>query len=342
MTCPACRAEVIAGQERCPACGTMVAPAVIGALAPDPARQTPPQRAKGPARDIGLRRAKEPAWKDEVRDRIQRRRRRREQGGELPLFDTPRSEPGLEFVASPEIEAGSEREAASESEAATAPDFHGTAEASGPVLLGEEEPTAELGPAPSVELGSEAPSEVELPLRPEPAAEMAAPGLRVETTLAPEDEEAEDEWLGRIEPPPLRPVERPAAFGDRLEAALVDAGLLLVLDALVIYFAGRAAQAELAAVLRHWPWLLGFLAFLGLTYAAWFTGTTGQTPGKMLVGLRVVETTGRPPGYPRALLRAALGALGGALLGLGMVPLFFDPARRALHDRLLRTRVVKF
>lgn len=319
----------------------MVAPAVIGALAADPACQAPPPRAKGPARDIaGLRKAKEPAWKDEVRDRIQKRRRRKEQAGELPLFDAPRVEPGLEFVASPNVEASIELEAGSEPEAATTLDLHSPAALPGPVLLGDE-PSAELGRAPRVDLGSEAPYETELPLRAEPAPEMPSPGLRAETTLAPEDQEPEDDWLRRIEPP-LRPVERPAAFGDRLEAALVDAGLLLVLDAVVIYFAGRAAQAELAAVLRHWPWLFGFLAFLGLTYAAWFTGTTGQTPGKMLVGLRVLETAGRPPGYPRALLRAALGALGSALLGLGMLPLFFDPARRALHDRLLRTRVVKF
>jgi uncharacterized RDD family membrane protein YckC len=41
------------------------------------------------------------------------------------------------------------------------------------------------------------------------------------------------------------------------------------------------------------------------------------------------------------LARAALGALGVAALGLGLVPTLFDPARRAAHDRLFKTRVVK-
>jgi uncharacterized RDD family membrane protein YckC len=328
LTCPACRAELIGGQERCPACGTMVAPAIIGALAPDPSRPKPP------VRDVAsLRRAKEPAWKDEVRDRVQRRRRKREQGGgELPLFDAPPSEPSVEPESASHLEP--------EADAGTG--LH-PAEAVGPVLLGDEAHSDDPSAVHQrIELGNEVSVEADLPLRPEPARDELPEASSFDAREDREDDEPEDEWLPRDEPAALRPVERPAAFGDRFEAALVDAGLLLILDAVVIYFAGRAAQADLAAVLQHWPWLFSFLAFLGLSYAAWFTGTTGQTPGKMLVGLRVVETAGRPPSCQRAFLRAALGALGSALLGLGMLPLFFDPARRALHDRLLRTRVVKF
>ena len=73
----------------------------------------------------------------------------------------------------------------------------------------------------------------------------------------------------------------------------------------------------------------------------WFTGMHGQTPGKMVLGLHVVTHRGERPGWGSAALRATVGALGIGLAGIGMLPLFFDPARRALHDRLLRTRVVK-
>jgi predicted glycogen debranching enzyme len=90
-----------------------------------------------------------------------------------------------------------------------------------------------------------------------------------------------------------------------------------------------------------WPWLTGYLAFLGLAYAAYFTGTTGQTLGKILFALRVVDTAGQPPGYLRAFARAALGALGVLAAGLGLLPMAFDPARRALHDRVFRTRVIR-
>jgi uncharacterized RDD family membrane protein YckC len=36
-----------------------------------------------------------------------------------------------------------------------------------------------------------------------------------------------------------------------------------------------------------------------------------------------------------------VGALGILVVGLGQLPMLFDPARRALHDRLFGTRVVK-
>ena len=91
-----------------------------------------------------------------------------------------------------------------------------------------------------------------------------------------------------------------------------------------------------------WPWLAAYLAFLGLFYAGYFTGTTGQTPGKMVTGLRVVDAAGRPPGYLRAMARAARRrAWDRASAGLGLLPMAFDPARRALSTTACSsTRVV--
>lgn len=111
--------------------------------------------------------------------------------------------------------------------------------------------------------------------------------------------------------------------------------------AMVIYFAGRAARVPVRGLLASWPYLLAYLAVLGLVYVGYFTGTTGQTLGKMAIGLRVVDGGGRPPGFLRAFARGALGALGVAFAGLGLLPMLFDPARRAFHDRVFRMRVVK-
>jgi uncharacterized RDD family membrane protein YckC len=164
--------------------------------------------------------------------------------------------------------------------------------------------------------------------------------------LGRDDEDPDDDDGGwRPEAPVFsgepRPVERPAQAAERAQAALVDVGLMLGVWAVVVYFASRAARVGLSGLRPAWPYLLGYLAFLGLTYAACFTGVTGQTLGKMLKGLRVVNATGRPPGCPRAFVRAALGSLSVVLAFGGIVPMFFDPARRGLHDRLLKTRVVK-
>ena len=124
-------------------------------------------------------------------------------------------------------------------------------------------------------------------------------------------------------------------------AAALDLGLLTILWAIVVYFASRAAHVELMGLRPAWPYLGGYLAFLSLTYAGYFTGTTGQTLGKIAVGLRVVDAGGRPPGYLRAFVRAALGSIGVLAAGAGLIPMLLDPARRALHDRLVKTRVVK-
>ena len=149
----------------------------------------------------------------------------------------------------------------------------------------------------------------------------------------------------RLEPPPRlvdeRPVERPAQALERAQAAAVDVVLLAGLSAVVVYFASRFAHVPIDGLRPSWPYLASYLGFLALVYAVYFTGTTGQTLGKIVYGLRVVDTAGRPPGYLRAAGRAALGALGVVLAGLGLLPVLFDPARRAFHDRVLQTRVIR-
>src|SRR5262249_2141298 len=188
------------------------------------------------------------------------------------------------------------------------------------------------------------------PLGPPPAPPPASARRHVHESPPPPPAEAEgaareipaEDWV-ELPPrtPEVRPPERPALRGERLQAAAVDLGLLLSLWVVVVYFASRAAHVPLPSLRPAWPWLIGYLAFLGLVYSSYFTGTTGQTLGKMVFALRVLDASSRPPGYLRAFLRAAVGALGILAVGLGQLPMLFDPARRGLADRLLRTRVVR-
>ena len=171
------------------------------------------------------------------------------------------------------------------------------------------------------------------------AARRPVPSLDEDSFLGEADLEGEVELSPPVAEP--TPVERPARAAERAQAAAVDALLFGALSALVVYFTGRAARADLGALVSSWPGLVAYLGLLALFYAGYFTGTTGQTPGKLLTGLRVVGATGRPPGYPRAMARAFVGLLGTALVGLGLLPMAFDPAGRTLHDRLFRTRVVR-
>lgn len=318
-----------------------------------------------PMRELPGAKRRERTWKDEVRDRMEQHKKRRDEdlsapepaspvlrrfgapprlrgderaGGPTLLGDDP-AEPVDEPAATPPLEddlplrmdttlEAPAEEAAAE-EATAEPSLE--AEMDAPVAPAHrmelDEPTPEATPAPPPEFDT---------MRLRPTAAVEAP--------AAEPPGAEAWPLGLGDPPPaaqVRPPERPARIGERVLAGALDGVVLVSLWSVVLYFASRAARVSLFGLRPAWPYLVAYLALLGLAYAAYFTGTTGQTPGKMAAGLRVVDTAGRPPGYWRAMLRALLGSAGSLLAGLGLLPIVFDPARRAAHDRLLRTRVIK-
>lgn len=344
MTCPTCGGELLAGADRCPVCDAGAIPRVEGALAADPRLLTPPARPRSrpePLREIPALRKREKTWRDEVQERVRSRRQKRAAAG-LPLFDEP------------------EEAAATPAEPAAAPPLPvepEPARAAAPEAPPREEPV--LAPRPvEPDLVSTRLTEAELadlPLRTgdEPAEEPVARGesAAVRITRRPVPSLDEDVLLGDAEleaeielPAPAvdaPPVERPATPAARARAAAIDALLFAALAALVVYFTGRAARVETAALLASWPALASYLGLLAVFYAGYFTGTTGQTPGKLATGLRVVDSAGRPPGYARAMGRALVGLLGIALAGLGLLPMIFDPAGRAAQDRLFRTRVVR-
>lgn len=89
--------------------------------------------------------------------------------------------------------------------------------------------------------------------------------------------------------------------------------------------------------------LLALLALgvaLRVVFQVVFVGGCGQTPGQMAMGIAVVDSTGRVPGYGRALSRWIGGALATLTLGLLSLPLLFTRERRGLADWLGGTRVV--
>lgn len=324
MTCPACGESLASARERCPACGVLLSGPVEGALAPLPAVVTPPARVKeGPGRELSGMRKRERTWQDEVKDRLRHRRQRKSGGAELPLFDDLPSAP-----PDPAAESVAPEPAVPEIPPSEAPLFSTT-----------EGEFHDLPLRPPLE-----PELPEEPPAPRPNATTAGAAPVHEGEIGEDDiaRGGEEEWIELpSRPPEPRPVERPALPQERLQAAAVDLALLTAIWTVVVYFASRAAHVPLGSLRPSWPWLLGYLAFLGLVYASYFTGTTGQTLGKMVTGLRVLHASGRPPGYLRAFLRAGAGALGILAVGLGQLPMMFDPARRALHDRLFGTRVVK-
>jgi uncharacterized RDD family membrane protein YckC len=71
-----------------------------------------------------------------------------------------------------------------------------------------------------------------------------------------------------------------------------------------------------------------------------FWALAGQTPGKALLGLRVLTLKGERVHPLRGALRALGYLLSGLLLGLGFLLILVDDRRQGLHDKLAGTCVV--
>jgi uncharacterized RDD family membrane protein YckC len=128
----------------------------------------------------------------------------------------------------------------------------------------------------------------------------------------------------------------------RLAAVAIDLALLFAIDLAIVYFTLRIAGLTMSewAVVPPVP-LLMFLMLLKLSYFSAFTAVGGQTIGKMAVGIRVIADGRDSLDGNTAIQRTLAGVLSVVTLGLGFVPALVGSDRRALHDRLTRTRVIE-
>ncbi|MFD8417077.1 RDD family protein [Streptomyces sp. NPDC059650] len=105
---------------------------------------------------------------------------------------------------------------------------------------------------------------------------------------------------------------------------------------------GRATTVWLfdATIAGYAGLVLGALVVFGLLYEVLPTARWGRTPGKKLLGVRVLSAaTYRPPGFGAALSRWLVGAFLGPVGGLWC--LADRPRRRAAHDRAAGTYVAR-
>jgi uncharacterized RDD family membrane protein YckC len=134
-----------------------------------------------------------------------------------------------------------------------------------------------------------------------------------------------------------------AGFGRRVAALLYDCVLLAAL--LVIYTSGAVFLNHSVAVepktVGAWFYLYqaGLVGVIAGYYLINWT-RSGQTLGMRAWHLRAVTESGKRMALKAAALRFVLGVLAWAPAALGVLWLYVDPERLALHDRLSKTRVV--
>jgi uncharacterized RDD family membrane protein YckC len=159
--------------------------------------------------------------------------------------------------------------------------------------------------------------------------------------------------LGMDEPPDA--VSRPmtwdhalrGGFWRRLWAFEVDFLILLLLMGIFVVAGFMAAELSgggmplLKQVRMIIPLIFPMAAVLGIVYFSFFHAAWGQTVGKMMFRVRVVQKNGQAVTFPQALLRTFAYIVSAIPLFLGFIWAGFTSTKRSWHDLISGTIVVK-
>jgi uncharacterized RDD family membrane protein YckC len=121
----------------------------------------------------------------------------------------------------------------------------------------------------------------------------------------------------------------PATFGSRAVAYIVDGIIVSVISGVVLGATGRGESFALST-------LISFLFF-------WYfcTRNDGQTPGKVMMRIKIIKTNGAPLSSTDVILRLIGYWVSTVCLGLGFIWAAFDSNSQAWHDKIAGTYVVQ-
>jgi uncharacterized RDD family membrane protein YckC len=121
-----------------------------------------------------------------------------------------------------------------------------------------------------------------------------------------------------------------AGLGPRIVALLVDTIILGIIGGIIAGITGSGGVGSFA----------GFLVGLAYNWYFW-TRQNGQTPGKMLMGIRVVRVDGRRMEDITAFVRYVGYYVNTFLILIGWIWAIFDDRNQGFHDKLAGTVVVQ-
>jgi uncharacterized RDD family membrane protein YckC len=128
-----------------------------------------------------------------------------------------------------------------------------------------------------------------------------------------------------------------ASAGARVVASIVDS-ILSFIVALFLIMIGAASGSDGLMALMYVVAIFGtFIVFIG------FEATSGATPGKRLLGIKVVKEDGSPMDWGAAIIRNVLRIVDALPFGslLGFFLMVFHSRKQRVGDMAARTLVVK-
>ena len=120
-----------------------------------------------------------------------------------------------------------------------------------------------------------------------------------------------------------------ADFATRLVAWLIDAVIIGV-------------PTMILAMILPMPLVYLLALVAGIAYQVYFWTSTGQTPGKMAMGLKVVNAeTGELLDMGGAAIRYVGYIVSALPVYLGFLWVIWDPKHEGWHDKIAKTKVIK-
>jgi uncharacterized RDD family membrane protein YckC len=180
----------------------------------------------------------------------------------------------------------------------------------------------------------------------QPAAPVSAPSAGASPSYRPEEQWWPAPAMGSEVRPDLAPGGGPtrayASFWGRAGASIVDTLILFTgsfvlratLGALIYTIYSEVDDATLFVVLE----LIGYPLYFA---ALWWFYTTGWSPGRALVGIRIVDGLGSRPGARRGLGRLLMSFVSTMILGVGYLAMLWSPTKQTWHDGAAGTYVVR-
>ncbi|MCL2707042.1 MAG: RDD family protein [Dehalococcoidia bacterium] len=136
-----------------------------------------------------------------------------------------------------------------------------------------------------------------------------------------------------------------ASFWRRFAAFAVDAVLLSIIISMIFPIHGRDLFQWFSGSHRYLVPLVSISNFLStlvtLAYSVVFWSWRGQTPGKLLLNIKVLRGDGSNISFSYALLRYLGYIICALTLGLGFIGIICDNRKQGLHDKIAGTVVIK-